>query len=173
MKKLFIILILLPFIGKSQGTVVDSAGNIISSYLSIGTKQTTSPLTVTNFPTAFPAPQVGTLVHLVSSGIATNARISFDNYNGSNVLGPVYQGRRAGGSAGSPCRYEKDTLNCWLVVLTKATRYKQVAVIKCKEIQQFDELCQGNILGYLDLFNRPLVADDFYILHKSSTKIRL
>jgi len=71
------------------------------------------------------------------------------------------------------CRYEKDTLNCWLVVLTKATRYKQVAVIKCKQIMQFDNLCKGNILGYLDLFNRPLVADDFYILHKSSTKIRL
>jgi predicted alpha/beta-fold hydrolase len=71
------------------------------------------------------------------------------------------------------CIVKVDTLKCWLVVLTKVSRYKQVAIVQCKEIQQFDNLCKGNILGYLDLFNRPLVADDFYILHKSSTKIRL
>lgn len=70
------------------------------------------------------------------------------------------------------CNYEKDTLKCWMVALVKPN-YKQVKVIECKQIIEFDRLCKGNILGYLTLFNRPMVMDDFYILHISNTKIRL
>lgn len=70
--------------------------------ISIGTDVNTAPLTVANFSTSFPAPQIGTIVHLVSSGTDINPRVSFDDYNGANVLGGVFQGRRAGGSAASP-----------------------------------------------------------------------
>jgi len=65
MKKIFIILLCLPFLSKGQGTIVDSTGNIISTYLSVGTKKTTAPLTVANFSTAFTNPQTGTLVNAV------------------------------------------------------------------------------------------------------------
>ena len=70
------------------------------------------------------------------------------------------------------CNYEKDTLKCWMVALVKPG-YKTVKVIECKQILEFDRLCKGLVLGYLTLFNRPMVMDDFYILHISNTKIRL
>lgn len=76
-------------------------------------------------------------------------------------------------SVSAQCKYHTDTLNQWIVVLTKASQYKKVEVIKCKEVQQFDEFCKGNIIGYLDLFKQPLFMDNYYILFKSTTKIRL
>lgn len=69
--------------------------------MSIGTRLTTSPLNVTNFSTTFPTPQSGTMVHVVSDA-AINGRVSFDVYNNTSFTGPVYQGRRARGTAGSP-----------------------------------------------------------------------
>ena len=69
--------------------------------VSTGTGTSASPLKVTNFNGTFVDPQAGTIVHLVSSAV-TNGRISFDTYNGTNVNGSIYQGRRAAGTAASP-----------------------------------------------------------------------
>lgn len=69
--------------------------------ISIGTEVNTAPLTVANFSTAFPLPQTGTIVHLVSEG-ATNGRITFDTYNGASVTGSIFQGRRGAGTAALP-----------------------------------------------------------------------
>jgi len=71
------------------------------------------------------------------------------------------------------CNYEKDTLKVWMVVLTKVTNYKQVRIIEARQVLEFDRLCKGIVLQYLDLFKQPLYMDDFYILHISNTKIRL
>ena len=102
MKKILIFL-LLPIYVNAQ--VPSSGGYLLTNSngsVSIGTQVNTAPLTVTNFTTAFPTPQTGTLVHLVSSGITINPRISMDAFNGANVNGSIFQGRRAGGSAGTP-----------------------------------------------------------------------
>lgn len=88
------------FIERTATVVADSSK--FQTTLGVGTRATSSPLTVANFTTSFTAPQTGTLVHLISSGISINPRISFDAYNGTNVNGSIFQGRRAGGSAGSP-----------------------------------------------------------------------
>lgn len=118
MKKILILLLLLPFIGKSQIvsftydndtlkvvnplTGVKSAITTTSpSTFSIGTVASTAKLTVANI-SSFVNPQSGTLAHIVSSGLTTNARVSLDTYNGSNVLGSIFQGRRAAGTATSP-----------------------------------------------------------------------
>lgn len=119
MKKILFILFLIPVFSQAQlvsfvysgdtlkafnpSTAVTS--NIITSSpstFSIGTVASTAPLTVANFRTSFPTPQTGTLGHFVSSGISINPRISFDAYNSANVNGSIFQGRRAGGSAGTP-----------------------------------------------------------------------
>lgn len=91
MKKILIILLLLPCIVKAQTTPV-----------SIGYSDSAHYLRISNNSTTFPAPQSGTLLHLISSGITVNPRISMDAYNSANVFGSIFQGRRAGGSAGSP-----------------------------------------------------------------------
>lgn len=101
MKRIFIILLFLPFFSKGQGTIVDSTGNIISTAFSIGTKKTTAPLTVANFATDFPAPQSGTMLHIISDNVV-NGRISTDTYNNASFTGPIIQGRRARGTAASP-----------------------------------------------------------------------
>lgn len=79
--------------------LVDSTN--FQTTMSIGTAVHNSPLTVTNFNTTFPTPQTGTIVQLASSG-STNGRISFDTYNGTNINGSIYQGRRAAGTPASP-----------------------------------------------------------------------
>ena len=71
------------------------------------------------------------------------------------------------------CNYEKDTLKVWMVVLTKASNYKLVKIIEAKQVLEFDRLCKGVVLQYLDLFKQPLYMDNYYILHISNTKIRL
>lgn len=71
------------------------------------------------------------------------------------------------------CPVKIDTLKCWMVVLTKQSNYKQVRIIECKEVMKFGTDCRGEILGYLDLFKQPLFMDNYYILFKSTTKIRL
>ena len=60
------------------------------------------PFTLLNFNGNYPSAQSGTAIHAISSGVTTNARFSLDTYNGSNVLGSVFQGRRAAGTALSP-----------------------------------------------------------------------
>lgn len=114
MKKLSFIFLLIPFVGvsqlppgkylqvKSDGTgfqLADSSS--FQNNLSVGTAIQTAPLTITNFSTTFASPQAGTIAQFVSNGV-TNGRISFDTYNGSNNNGSTFQGRRAGGNAGSP-----------------------------------------------------------------------
>lgn len=69
--------------------------------VSIGTEVNTAPLTVANFSTAFPTPQTGTLLHVVSDAV-TNGRFSFDTYNNTTVAGSIMQGRRARGTASNP-----------------------------------------------------------------------
>jgi hypothetical protein len=104
MKKLFIFLFLLPVFCFSQPA--STGGYLLTrsnGAVSIGTDVNTSPLTVSNFSTSFPSPQSGTLTHIVSSGISTNARVSLDYY-GSTSLGAVFQGRHAGGSAATPTK---------------------------------------------------------------------
>jgi hypothetical protein len=91
MKKLLILILLFPIFCFSQ-----------THSVSIGPSNDSTYLRVANSSSFFPTPQSGTLMQLVSSGITTNARLSMDDYNGTNILGPVFQGRRAGGSAASP-----------------------------------------------------------------------
>jgi len=102
MKKLFIALLFpISALAQGQGTIVDSTGNIISTYFSVGTKFTTAPLTVSNFATAFASPPTGTLGHFVSEGV-NNMSITYDFYNTDNTYGPVTRYRRFGGTAASP-----------------------------------------------------------------------
>jgi len=103
MKQLLTILFLFVcYLGYSQAP---STSGYLLTYpngnVSIGTQANTAPLTIANFSTAFPAPQAGTIAHLVSSA-ASNGRISFDVYNSDNLFGAVYQGRRAAGTAALP-----------------------------------------------------------------------
>ena len=87
---------------KANGTGFELADS--SSYqtsLGIGTSYKTAPLTVANFTTSFPAPQTGTMLHLVSYN-TVNGRVSFDTYNNTSFTGSNYQGRRARGSANVP-----------------------------------------------------------------------
>ena len=100
----YILIILIIFSNACFGQNPSTSGYMLTNTngsISIGTKVNTAPLTIANFSTAFPTPQTGTIVHLVSDAV-TNGRISFDVYNGANVLGAVYQGRRAGGTAALP-----------------------------------------------------------------------
>lgn len=98
MKKLLLIIFTSPFLVEGQTT--GGGFPSITSTLSIGTTANTAPITATNFSSAFPNPQTGTMVHLVSDAV-TNGRISFDTYNTSSS-GSNYQGRKGRGSAGSP-----------------------------------------------------------------------
>lgn len=87
-------------IGQNPAT----GGNLLmksNGSVSIGTEVNTSPLTIANFSTPFITPQSGTLLHLVSNGV-TNGRVSFDTYNDASVVGSIFQGRRARGTASSP-----------------------------------------------------------------------
>lgn len=76
-------------------------------------------------------------------------------------------------SSKSQCQYKKDTLKCWIVILTKESNYQTVKVLQAREIQEFDENCRGWIKGYLNLLNQPLVTTGFYIVYISNTKISL
>lgn len=99
MKNFLLALLILQIASTAQ-----TGGYLLSNSngtFSIGTSVSTAPLTVANFSTAFPAPQTGTIVHLLSDGV-TNGRISFDTYNNASFTGSIFQGRRARGTAGSP-----------------------------------------------------------------------
>jgi hypothetical protein len=80
-------------------TVTDSSK--FQTTMGIGTRATSSPLTVSNFTTSFPSPQTGTVLHIVSDN-AVNGRVSSDTYNNTSFTGPVFQGRRARGTAAVP-----------------------------------------------------------------------
>lgn len=97
MRKILFILFLPPFWAQSQTIPV-----------SIGYSDTAHFVRISNEQTTFPSPQRGTLLHLVSSGVIINPRISMDSYNGANILGSVFQGRRAGGSAATPASVTTD-----------------------------------------------------------------
>lgn len=116
MKKIFILILILPFLAKSQGTKVDSAGNVLSTYLSIGTSKTSSPLTVTNFTTSFIAPQTGTIIHIVSDN-TVNGRISSDTYNNTSFTGRVNE-MKMGAS------YEDFISMCYLIVSNNEKKNK-------------------------------------------------
>lgn len=91
----------------NQTAVIIRDSSKFQTTLSVGTPYTTSPLTVTNFTTAFPTPQVGTMLHLVSNA-STNGRLSFDTYNNASFTGSNFQGRRARGTAGTPLPVQID-----------------------------------------------------------------
>jgi len=102
-KTLTILFILISAIGYSQSYPA-SSGYLLTNdngSVSIGTRVSTAPLTVSNFLTSFPTPQTGTILHLVSDAV-TNGRLSFDTYNNSSFTGSNYQGRRARGTAELP-----------------------------------------------------------------------
>ena len=80
-------------------TVQDSSK--FQTTMGIGTRATTSPLTVANFSTSFVAPQAGTMIHIVSDN-SVNGRISHDTYNNTSFTGSIIQGRRARGTAAVP-----------------------------------------------------------------------
>lgn len=91
--KYLLLILFLPFSVCAQ-TYLKTSG--------IGTEVNGVPVTISNITTGFPMPQDGTILHIVSSGITINPRISLDAYNGANVLGSSFQGRRSGGNANSP-----------------------------------------------------------------------
>ena len=102
MKKIFLVLFVLPVFCIAQNPA--NSGYLFTKAngsVSIGTEVNTAPLTVSNTTSSFISPQTGTVVHVISSGV-TNGRLSFDTYNGSNVNGSIYQGRRAAGTSSSP-----------------------------------------------------------------------
>lgn len=86
MKKLIVAILFLPLFANAQTSIGPSNG----SYVVIGNTQG-----------AYQAPQTGTILHLLSSGV-TSGRVSFDTYNGSNAFGSTFQGRRSGGTAIAP-----------------------------------------------------------------------
>jgi len=104
MKILFLLLISgscfgQSFIERAATVVADSSK--FQTTLGVGTRATSSPLTVANFTTSFTAPQTGTIIHVVSEA-SVNGRVSFDTYNDVSFTGSIFQGRRGRGTAASP-----------------------------------------------------------------------
>lgn len=54
--------------------------------------------TIKNTNNAYPSPQVGTMLHLVSDNVV-NGRLSNDTYNNVSQVGAAFQGRRARGTS--------------------------------------------------------------------------
>jgi len=81
----------------SSGYLLTNANGTVS----IGTRVNTAPLTVANFTTTFPAPQIGTMLHIVSDN-TVNGRVSMDVFNNASITGANYQGRRGRGTAALP-----------------------------------------------------------------------
>jgi len=66
----------------AQTAVIVRDTSKFQTTMSIGTNYTTSPLTVTNFTSSFPTPQVGTMVHIISDNVV-NGRVSMAVYTPS------------------------------------------------------------------------------------------
>lgn len=99
-----ILIILLLICSTAVGQNPASSGYLLTysnGAVSIGTQKNTAPLTVANFNTSFPTPQIGTMLHIVSDN-TVNGRVSMDVFNNASFTGPNYQGRRARGSASVP-----------------------------------------------------------------------